>query len=240
MACGSDSSDSSSTSTTKAAASGGGSTTEKLTGKVNDKGTKSVVGKSDAELELEADDFYFEPTYIKVSPGQKVELEMKNEGDATHTFTSSDLGVDDELAPGAKKTVTRDRADDRRPHRVPLQLPLRHGDARRVRGRGLTGTAFVASGAVGHDALPEREVQAVASEAVATVLAFVEAFGSNDLDALAAVLADDFGGHVTTADGGTRTVDRDCTSVRAGDGRRHREPAARGAERRRGRPGRSS
>jgi plastocyanin len=104
VACGSDSSDSSSTSTTKAA--GGGTATEKLTGKVNDKGTKSVVGKSDAELELEADDFYFKPTYIKVSPGQKVKVEIENEGEATHTFTSSDLGVDDDLSPGAKKTVT--------------------------------------------------------------------------------------------------------------------------------------
>ena len=106
VACGSHSSESSSTSTRKATASGDGSTTEKLTGKVNAKGTKSVVGTSDAELELEADDFYFEPTYIKVSPGQKVELEIENEGDATHTFTSRDLGVDDELAPGGKKTVT--------------------------------------------------------------------------------------------------------------------------------------
>lgn len=59
----------------------------------------------------------------------------------------------------------------------------------------------------------------MASEAVTTVMAFVEAFGSNDLDALVAVLADDFGGHVTTADGGTRTVDRDSyvASVRAMD-----------------------
>ncbi len=106
VACGSDSSGSSSTSTTTAAASGGGSTTEKLTGMVNDKGTKSVVGKTDATLELEADDFYFNPTYIKVSPGQRVELELKNEGSATHTFTSTDLSVDDELAPDATKTVT--------------------------------------------------------------------------------------------------------------------------------------
>ena len=105
VACGSDSSDSTST-TTKAAAPGGGSTTQKLSGKVNDKGTKSVVGKTDAELELEADDFYFEPTYIKVSPGQKVKLEVKNEGSATHTFTSSQLSVDDQLSPGTSKTVT--------------------------------------------------------------------------------------------------------------------------------------
>jgi plastocyanin len=103
VACGSDSSSSKSTTTTKAA-SGASTAAEKLSGKVNDKGTKSIVGKD--ELELEADDFYFQPTYIKVTPGQKVKVEMENEGDATHTFTSSELGVDDQLSPGAKKTVT--------------------------------------------------------------------------------------------------------------------------------------
>jgi plastocyanin len=103
VACGSDSSSSSSSTTTKAA-SGGGSSGTKLSGKVNDKGTKSVVGKD--ELELEADDFYFQPTYVKVSPGQKVKVEIENEGSATHTFTSSDLGVNDQLSPGTKKTIT--------------------------------------------------------------------------------------------------------------------------------------
>jgi plastocyanin len=103
VACGSDSKSSSSTTTSKAA-SGASTGTEKLSGKVTDKGVKSVVGKD--ELELEADDFYFKPTYIKVTPGQKVKVEIENEGDATHTFTSSKLGVDDQLSPGAKKTVT--------------------------------------------------------------------------------------------------------------------------------------
>src|SRR5262245_33329950 len=35
----------------------------------NDRGTQSVVGKS--ELELEADDAYFSPTFLRGSPGQK-------------------------------------------------------------------------------------------------------------------------------------------------------------------------
>jgi plastocyanin len=110
VACGSDSSGSSSskaTTTTKAASSSSWTAstgTEKLSGKVNDKGAKSIVGQDD--LELEADDYYFKPTYVTVSPGQKVKVEIENEGDAAHTFTSSQLGVDQELAPGAKKTVT--------------------------------------------------------------------------------------------------------------------------------------
>jgi len=52
-----------------------------------------------------------------------------------------------------------------------------------------------------------------------TLTAFVGAFGSGDLDALAALLSHDFVGHVTTADGNVRAVDRDgyVASVRAMD-----------------------
>ena len=38
---------------------------------------------------------------------------------------------------------------------------------------------------------------------------FVDAFRAGDLNALTALLADDFVGHVTTADGGVRDADRD-------------------------------
>lgn len=38
---------------------------------------------------------------------------------------------------------------------------------------------------------------------------FVDAFRAGDLDALTALLADDFVGHVTTADGGVRDANRD-------------------------------
>jgi ketosteroid isomerase-like protein len=51
------------------------------------------------------------------------------------------------------------------------------------------------------------------------VLRFVRAFESGDTAALGELLADDFVGHVTTADAGTRAVDRDgyLASVRAMD-----------------------
>lgn len=53
----------------------------------------------------------------------------------------------------------------------------------------------------------------------ATVTAFVDAFGRAELDRLAALLDDDFVGHVTTADGGVRDVDKAgyLASVRAMD-----------------------
>jgi ketosteroid isomerase-like protein len=56
-------------------------------------------------------------------------------------------------------------------------------------------------------------------DARTTLAAFIDAFGRGDLDSLAALLADDFVGHLTTADGGVRAVDRDgyIQSIRAMD-----------------------
>ena len=81
---------------------GGGSTLVSLSGKTNEHGTKTAT----AELEVEADDFYFEPTYIKATAGQAFTVEIHNEGKVAHTFTSTALGVDQEVAAGEKKTIT--------------------------------------------------------------------------------------------------------------------------------------
>ncbi len=94
-ACGGDDDDS---------ASGGGSANKpQLSGSVNDKGTKTVSGD---ELELEADDFYFKPTFIDAKPGTKLKVEIENEGDTAHTFTIDSANIDQEVAPGAKAEVT--------------------------------------------------------------------------------------------------------------------------------------
>jgi plastocyanin len=78
----------------------------KIDGKVNVKGTKDISAKSTAKIEIEADDFYFGPTFVKVAPGEKVTVELKNEGSAAHTFTSDSLSVDQQVAPGKSKTFT--------------------------------------------------------------------------------------------------------------------------------------
>jgi plastocyanin len=62
-------------------------------------GTKDVSGES-GKVEIELYDNYFEPTVLEGKPGQKVELELKNEGNAAHTFTISDQMVDKEVQPG--------------------------------------------------------------------------------------------------------------------------------------------
>lgn len=104
-ACGSSSSSSGSdksTTTTKAEAQAPVS----LSGKVTNKGTKDISTKgATTSLELEAYDFYFEPTFIKVAPGQKISVELKNAGSVAHTFTAPSLGIDQEVQAGAKITV---------------------------------------------------------------------------------------------------------------------------------------
>ena len=66
---------------------------------VESHGTKDVSGET-GKVEIEMYDYYFEPTVLKGTPGQKVELELKNEGKAAHTFTISDQMVDKEVQPG--------------------------------------------------------------------------------------------------------------------------------------------
>lgn len=73
-----------------------------LPGKTNEHGTKTAGD----ELEVEADDLYFGPTYISATAGQQFALELHNEGNARHTFTSPALGVDLELEPGGRRTIT--------------------------------------------------------------------------------------------------------------------------------------
>ena len=85
--------------------SGGGSEGEKATTtniggtEAESHGTKDVTTAA-GKVEIELYDNYFEPTVLKGKPGQMVELELKNEGSATHTFTLAEQSVDKEIQPG--------------------------------------------------------------------------------------------------------------------------------------------
>jgi plastocyanin len=75
-----------------------------LTGNTTNKGTKDLSG---SEIEIEADDFYFSPTFIKGgTPGATVTVKLKNDGKNPHTFTSTALGVDEQVNVGESKDVT--------------------------------------------------------------------------------------------------------------------------------------
>jgi len=62
-------------------------------------GTKDVSGET-GKVEVDMYDYYFEPTVLKGKPGQKVTIELKNEGQTAHTFTVSAQSVDQEVQPG--------------------------------------------------------------------------------------------------------------------------------------------
>jgi plastocyanin len=82
--------------------SGSSSGTPKLSGAVTDKGTKTASGTS---FKLEADDFYFKPTFIDAKPGTKLKVTIANEGKNTHTFTIDSANVDKQMSPGTSATV---------------------------------------------------------------------------------------------------------------------------------------
>jgi hypothetical protein len=74
----------------------------KLEGKVNNKGVDKV---KNGAVEIEADEFFFDGTFIKGKAGDLVEVTVSNEGAVEHTFTIDDLDIDEELQPGASVTV---------------------------------------------------------------------------------------------------------------------------------------
>lgn len=89
-----------------AAACGGKSETGTRSGGVSDHGTRDVSGAGEtAKFTLELNDRYFAPTFLKAKPGQRIDVGLGNEGQLTHTFTISSLGVDVVLQPGEKKNL---------------------------------------------------------------------------------------------------------------------------------------
>ncbi|MFY9588874.1 MAG: cupredoxin domain-containing protein [Actinomycetota bacterium] len=76
-----------------------GSTASPLT----NKGTKDI--STMANFTIEQDDNYFEPTFMKVKNGQKLSIELENEGSNQHTFTITGLNIDQVVDPGQKKEI---------------------------------------------------------------------------------------------------------------------------------------
>jgi plastocyanin len=56
--------------------------------------------------ELELYNYRFDPKTIKGKPGQKVTLELKNEGSVEHNFSVASLHIDKDLEAGKKSTVS--------------------------------------------------------------------------------------------------------------------------------------
>ena len=74
----------------------------KISGRVNNEGAGKV---KNGAVAIAADNFSFTKTFLKATPGT-VEVTVENGSSATHTFTVDGQDVDEELAPGAKQTVS--------------------------------------------------------------------------------------------------------------------------------------
>ncbi len=63
-------------------------------------GTKDVRNLS--RLKLEADDYYFGPTFLRGLPGQKLTLMIESEASTLHNFSIPALGIDKDIPPRGK------------------------------------------------------------------------------------------------------------------------------------------
>jgi YVTN family beta-propeller protein len=68
-----------------------------------DHGTKDVKGQ--AELDLEADDYYFAPTFLRGEPGQQLTLEIENESGTLHNISLPEQHIDKDIPPKGKVKV---------------------------------------------------------------------------------------------------------------------------------------
>jgi plastocyanin len=77
----------------------------KLSGRVNNRGTKVATGGS---IDLEQDDeFYFRPSFVQIPQGTtSLTVTVKNTGHLQHTFTVSVANIDQVLNPGQSMVVT--------------------------------------------------------------------------------------------------------------------------------------
>ena len=68
-----------------------------------DHGTKEVKGHT--EFDIEADDYYFAPTFLRGEPGQKLRLEVENESATLHNMSIPAQHIDRDIPPKGKVEV---------------------------------------------------------------------------------------------------------------------------------------
>jgi plastocyanin len=80
------------------------STTDTVAGlTANDHGTKDVSGMR--TFTIEADNYYFDPTVLKGTPGQQLTLVIKNTSSTQHNFTLKAQNVNKDLDAGKSATT---------------------------------------------------------------------------------------------------------------------------------------
>ncbi len=70
---------------------------------ISDHGTLEVKGQT--AVELEADEYYFKPTFLQGTPGQRLKLEIENESGTLHNISLPEQHLDMDIPPKGKVTV---------------------------------------------------------------------------------------------------------------------------------------
>ena len=67
---------------------------------------KTLLGSKSKKIgETEANDYYFEPTFLQGRPGQKLTLTIENESRTLHNFSIPEQQLDKDIPPRSKVTM---------------------------------------------------------------------------------------------------------------------------------------
>jgi plastocyanin len=114
------------TDATSATEAGGTEAPVSLSGELSNHGIGQLEG---GNLEMEADDFYFEPTFVGADAGASTVVVIHNEGDVPHTFTIDEMGIDETIEPGQEVEV-----DVTLPDQLPVRFYCRFHQAQGMQG----------------------------------------------------------------------------------------------------------
>ena len=70
---------------------------------MNKHGTKDVSGSLSVDVEM--GDYYFSPTVIQATSGQKLTLNLSNHGTVAHNFSLASQGIDRDVLPNQSASV---------------------------------------------------------------------------------------------------------------------------------------
>jgi plastocyanin len=70
---------------------------------ISDHGILEVKGQT--TIELEADEYYFKPTFLQGAPGQRLKLEIENESGTLHNISLTEQHLDVDIPPKGKVAV---------------------------------------------------------------------------------------------------------------------------------------
>ena len=69
----------------------------------SDHGTKDAAGQPAIELEL--DDYYFSPTFVRGTPGQSLTVELENESGTLHNMSMPGQNIDQDVPPHGRARI---------------------------------------------------------------------------------------------------------------------------------------